>query len=170
MSACGWGLGRVGSLGGGSWDSRLLGGLLNGEGSCEISPLPTACCPCESGVAIGFDAGIRGFSLLRGAGGGGAVFVVSRSRLSSADLLGGGGDGGCDPPGRGDREKSTEAEGVCGRLGILNCRGEPPGVVGAAIESGLRNGDWSFNAKLEIRPLGGDWGGWTMTAGGGALC
>lgn len=105
---------------------------------------------------LGFDEEIRGLPLLRGAGGGGAVFV---SLLNSADRLGGGGDGGCDPPARGERGRLTEAEGVCGRLGILNCLGELPGVVGAAIASGLRKGDWSVSPRPVTRPLGGDWGG-----------
>lgn len=56
---------------------------------------------------------------------------------------------------------------MCGRLGILKGLGEvPPGVVGVATESGLRNGELSTVTNVDTLPFGGDWGGWTVTAGG----
>lgn len=106
------------------------------------------------GAAVNLGAGIRAFSL-RGAGGGGAVLIVSL-RLSSPDRLGGGGEGGLEPAGRGDLGPLIDGEGVCDRLGILNPRDEPPGVEGVAIVSGLRNGGWSPTARVDKRPFGGD--------------
>lgn len=62
---------------------------------------------------------ILGFSIRLTAGGAG---LTAASRLSSPDLRGGGGDGGCDRGRDGDLAGSRL--GVCGLLGILKGLGE----------------------------------------------
>lgn len=64
----------------------------------------------------------------------------SRVRLSSPERLGGGGDGGREPPGRGDLEALTDGEVLSDRLGILNDRPTPVGVEGVVTASGFTNG------------------------------
>jgi hypothetical protein len=115
-------------------------------------------------------AGISAFSL-RGAGGGGGT-LGSRVRLSSPDRLGGGGDGGREPPGRGDLGALSDGEVLSDRLGILKDRPPAVGVEGVATASGFMNEGWSPTARAETRFFGGDCGGRTVTAGGtgGAGC
>lgn len=141
MVVCG--LGRVGSVGGGASSTLpgLLGGLLNGELSAWIPPRLGSFAGLGSaggGAMYEFRDRIRGFSArLTGGGtdfGGGG----SLSRFSSADLLGGGGEGGCEAASLGDLLGSSI--GVWGLLGILNGRGDGDGVEGVArTESGFRN-------------------------------
>jgi len=103
-----------------SWLSELLGGLLKGDRLSAARGIASKAglrSPDMAGCA-----GILGFS--RRLMGGGA-WRFSRSLLSSADLLGGGGEGGCEGESLGDRRGSSV--GVCGRLGILNWRGEAAG-------------------------------------------
>jgi hypothetical protein len=104
-----WGLGRVGSCGGGSsWSvPGLVGGLLKGEFSSDTSTFLTT-----------FDVRTVSGSLtrdlsLRGAGGGGADFP---SRFSSPDRLGAGGDGGLAPA-RGDLGGGGAGAGLVDRIG-----------------------------------------------------
>lgn len=150
---CDCGLGRVGSFGGvSSPDPKLLGGLLNGEFSWEMPPFPMTVGPEIDAILGG--AGISAFSL-RGAGGGGGT-LASRVLISSPERLGGGGDGGLEPPGRGDLGVLRDGEVLSDRLGILNDRLPPVGVGGVATESGFTNEGWSPTASAEIRPFGGD--------------
>jgi hypothetical protein len=129
---CDCGLGRVGSFGGvSSPEPKLLGGLLNGEFSCEISPLRATVGP-EIEPILG--AGISVLSF-RGAGGGGGTLA----RLISPDRLGGGGDGGREPPGRGDFGALKDGEVFNDRLGILKDWPLVIGVAGDATASGFTN-------------------------------
>lgn len=149
---CDCGRGRLGSFGGVSPpDPKLLGGLLNGEFSCDISPTRATVCP-EIDPILG--AGISAFSL-RGAGGGGGT-LGSRIRLISPDRLGGGGDGGREPPGRGDLGALNDGEVLSDRLGILKDRLPPVGVDGVVTASGFINEGWSPTARAETRFFGGD--------------
>jgi hypothetical protein len=84
-------------------------------------------------MLIVFCDGIFGLSA-RFTGGGTIRIGSRRSRLSSADLRGGGGDGGCEGLSCGDRPRSIVV-GVCGRLGILNARGDTIGEAGFTRES-----------------------------------
>ncbi len=65
---------------------------------------------------------------------------VSRSLRSSADLRGGGGEGGFDEPNLGDLGGGKAFAGESGRLGMLCGLEEPPGVSGADVV-GSRKGD-----------------------------
>lgn len=135
----------------------LLGGLLNGDGSSDKSPLLDAEKPLLFTVK---DSSTEGFSR-RGAGGRGATFD---SRRNSPDLLGGGGEGAFEP--RGDLGGGMAGEGLVGRLGpLVKGLGEPPGVDGLATESGFRKAGCSSTARTEVLLLGGDCGGWIITAG-----
>ena len=97
----------------------LLGGLLKGE-TLSLARLGTlagwlGCEKREKRAApiSGFSARLTGGGIPRPAS------LFSRSRLSSPDRRGGGGDGGCVGARRGDTRGSRT--GVRGRLGILNC-------------------------------------------------
>lgn len=68
-----------------------------------------------------------------------------------------------DPTGREFGLKS--GVGLWDRLGILKVRGEAA-AVGVATESGFRKAECSPMSWYDCRPLGGDWGGWTITEGG----
>lgn len=88
----------------------------------------------------------------------GATFV-SRSRLSSAERRGGGGEGGFGVTIRGERGALRDGEGVCVRLGILKPLDDVEellGVAGAAAASGFKNGDWSKVLKPVTPLFGGD--------------
>lgn len=101
----------------------------------------------------------------RGAGGGGGAGFPSLSRsfsrFSSADRLGGGGDGAFEMPCLGDRGVAVPLlppllVGLCGRLGILSGVGDRLGVAEEEIAAGPRNGDCSPGAMFNVPPLGGD--------------
>jgi hypothetical protein len=113
--------------------------------------------------AIGLLA-ILGFSD-RLTGGGGAL--KEASRLNSPDLRGGGGEGGLDAESFGDFPGS--GRGVLGLLGIRKCLGEdPPETV---ADNGLEVDRYAGvldSVKFNVLGLGGDCGGSTVTAGGGA--
>lgn len=89
-------------------------------------------------------------------GGIGGDALASRSRFSSADRRGGGGDGGWDAAASlGDRPVSMS--GVCGRLGILKDRGEEAtGVLGDFEGSGKRWELGSFCKTESGLGFGGD--------------
>ena len=104
---------------------------MNGEFSCEISLLRATVAP-EIDPILG--AGISALSF-RGAGGGGGTLT----RFISPDRLGGGGDGGRDPPGRGDLGALKDGEVFNDRLGILKDWPLVIGVAGDATASGFTN-------------------------------
>lgn len=141
-------------------EPMLLGGLLKGETSWDISPFRGV---GGAGAMVDLGAGIKALSF-RGADIRGAVLT---SRLNSPERRGGGGEGGREPPMRGAFPRLSDADGLCGWLGILKEREDPVGVDGLAIASGFRYGDWSVASRLVSRPFGGERGGWTVTAGGG---
>lgn len=100
--------GRVGNIGGDSSFSRVLaivGGVLKGErwsgrsGAGLSSSLDTLS-PTVDKRALGFSARFMGGGII-GEG------FASRSRLSSADLRGGGGEGGWFALGRGDDRRGS---------------------------------------------------------------
>lgn len=117
-------LGRVGNMGGVSSSAvpLLLGGLLKGEILLSLARV------CAAAGSLDWPgrakrekraAPISGFSARLIGGGTGLVpSLTSRSRRSSPDRLGGGGDGGCDGVWRGDVLRGSRT-GVCGRAGIL---------------------------------------------------
>lgn len=87
---------------------------------------------------------IKGLST-RGAGGGGGAGFASFSRFSSADRLGGGGDGALESPCFGDRGVAAPLPpplpvGVSGLLGSLSGVGDRLGVA-EEMTTGSRNGD-----------------------------
>ncbi len=132
-------VGRVGSIGGDSSFSgtlAVLGGVLKGE---SLSGLNCA----DLGSSLGalsptIDRRVLGLSARLTGGGTTDEVFASRSRLSSTDLRGGGGEGGCGEVSRGD-ERRVSRPGVVGRLGILNGRdGGVTGVGGALVGSGFR--------------------------------
>jgi hypothetical protein len=135
----------------------LLGGLLNGVVSCFLRGLRSRAGLGSPNTEV-LEAA-EGFSA-RLMGGGKAL---ESCLFSSPDLRGGGGDGGCEAVNRGDLRGSRT--GVCGRLGILNGRGDPDGVVGVVTVSGFKNWGTSPWARFITLPLGGDIGGCTRTAG-----
>lgn len=114
----------------------LLGGLLKGETLSLVRPrtLLAGWLDCEKREKRA--APISGFSArLIGGGTGLLTSLISRSRLSSPDRLGGGGDGGWEGVCRGDVRGSRT--GVRGRPGILNCllAGADAGDEGLTRES-----------------------------------
>jgi hypothetical protein len=85
---------------------------------------------------------------------GGGPFLNDGSRLSSPDLRGGGGDGGCEADSLGDFPGSNN--GVCGLLGILKCFGEGAcGVVGNEDSVDKYVGALD-KLRLNVRAFGGD--------------
>jgi hypothetical protein len=97
---------------------------------------------------------------------GGGPGFCEVSRLCSPDLLGGGGEGGCEGGRDGDLPGSKR--GVFGLLGILKCLGEDdPDVadIGASVD---RYEEVFVKAKFSTVVLGGDCGGWIVTEGGTA--
>ena len=110
------------------------------------------------------DAPINGFSArLTGGGTGRPPSLISRSRLSSPDRLGGGGEGGCEGVRRGDLRGSRT--GVRGRLGVLNGFVAVAGDVGLIKESVFTNAGRSPVGSPA--PLfGGECGGSTVSDGG----
>jgi len=112
---------------------------------------------------------MTGFSARLTGGGISLTSLTSRSLLSSADLRGGGGDGGCDGVKRGDFRGSRTGVrgskiGVWGRLGILKPLGPVDGETGLIRESVCKNPALSppgTSASL----LGGDCGGSTSRDG-----
>lgn len=141
----------------------LLGGLLKGEilslARCGTSTGWLGCEKREKRAAP-----ISGFSArLTGGGTGRPPSLVSRSRLSSTDRRGGGGDGGFDGVRRGDLRGS--GTGVRGRLGILNGFVVVAGDEGLTRESVLTKAGRSPVGNP--RPLfGGECGGSTVREGG----
>lgn len=143
----------------------LLGGLLKGE-ILSLARFGTStgwlgCANREKRAAP-----ISGFSArLTGGGTGRPPSLVSRSRLSSTDRLGGGGDGGFEGVRRGDLRGSST--GVRGRLGILNGFV----VVVVAGDEGLTRESVLTNAGRSpvgnpTPLLGGECGGSTVRDGG----
>ena len=103
---------------------------------------------------------ILGFSARLTGGGPGFCEV---SRLCSPDLLGGGGEGGCEGGRDGDLPGSKR--GVFGLLGIRKCLGEDvPDVAdnGASVD---KYEEVVANDKFKTLFLGGDCGGWIVTEG-----
>jgi hypothetical protein len=137
---------------------------LNGEISCAAAAFGT-----RTGLfPVLYDArdktcGRSALSLTEGAG------FTSRSRSrslrSSADLRGGGGDGGLVNGSRGDLRGSDV--GVRDRLGILKGLDAPAGEEGAVTRlSGLRKAELSARFSAEALCFGGDEGGSTVREGG----
>ncbi len=122
------GVGRRGIAGAGSSCSGvlplpLLGGVLKGD-DLSLEPRDGPGSSVVASVRKARDIGllaILGFSDLL-IGGGSAL--KEASRRSSADLRGGGGEGGLDAESLGDFPGSRR--GVLGLLGILKCLGEDP--------------------------------------------
>lgn len=160
-------LGRVGNMGGVSSSAvpLLLGGLLNGE----ILSLARVCrsvgwlgCVKSEKRA----APIKGFSArLIGGGTGLPPSFVSRSRRSSADRLGGGGDGGWEGVRRGDDLRGSRT-GVWGRAGILYCFVAGTGDEDLTSESVFTKAGRSPVGTPPMPLFGGDCGGSTMSDGG----
>lgn len=97
---------------------------------------------------------------------GGGVGSASRCRRSSADRRGGGGEGGLKATTLGDLRGSRF--GVRERLGILKCLpGTAGDVAGLTTSSEFKKLGWSLTAMFRDRPLGGDCGGSTVSAGAG---
>lgn len=151
--------GRLGRIGGESSPESLLGGLLNGDilsgrGALGISTVASAIHDLLCGA--------RTVSkLARG------VASTSRCRRSSADLLGGGGEGGLKVGfALGDLRGSV----LDGRLGILNCLPVDMGDrAGFTTSSEWSRFGSSLVAMLRALPLGGDCGGSTVRAGAGTV-
>lgn len=131
--------GRVGSIGGDSSSSivlALLGGVPKGErwsglGCIGLGSGLGACPPTVDNRLAGLSARFTGGGTI-GDG------LASRSLFSSADLRGGGGEGGRLVLGRGDDRRGSGL-GVLGRLGILNGLEEGvTGVAGDLVGSGFR--------------------------------
>jgi hypothetical protein len=162
-SICGIGrAGRVGKAGGDSSSSETVaaaGGLLKGERGSILG-----CTGLVSSLFPFVDNRRPGFSA-RFTGGGTIDALASRSLLNSTDLLGGGGEGGCDT-GRGD-DRLGSGFGVVGRLGTLKGREEGVlGVVGVlAAGSGLRAAVFAAECGRALL-FGGECGGSIKTAGG----
>lgn len=92
--------------------------------------------------------------------------LASRSRLSSTDLRGGGGEGGWVVARRGDDRRGSKL-GVLGRLGILKGRDEgETGVAGVLVASGLRRAVPAAAERGGVLLFGGECGGSMKTAGG----
>lgn len=108
---------------------------------------------------------MTGFSA-RLIGGGTGLCPSSRSLLSSTDLLGGGGEGGCDGVRRGDFRGSTT--GVCERLGVLKLWIADAGDEGVTTASALTKAGRSPVGTPFTPLFGGEWGGSTVSDGGSA--
>jgi hypothetical protein len=112
-------------------------------------------------------AGILGFSKrLAGGAGRGSVFAGASLR-NSADLLGGGGSGGCEAE-EGDNNGGFRGStrGVWGLLGILKCLGdETPGAEADLGASTAKEPREPGIVRLRLFDFGGDFGGSTVTAG-----
>lgn len=147
-------LGLLGNAGGDSSPKLaepLLGGLLKGDTFSEIfaRATSTAASPSHDNL-LG-----RGLSKL------GRVLVSSRCLRSSADLRGGGGEGGLKAGfATGDLPRSM----LTGRPGILNCLPGTGEAVGLTTSSGF-NRPWSFAATCGELPFGGECGGSTVSSG-----
>jgi hypothetical protein len=97
--------------------------------------------------------------------------LTERSRRSSVDLLGGGGDGGWEGVRRGDLRGSRMGVrgsriGVCGRLGILNVLGPVPGDEGCFTNESVFRKPGRSPTVPSTDLFGGDWGGSTRRDGG----
>lgn len=158
-SFCCGSFGRTGNSGG---FSSTFSGILaspKGEDSCDrlglfVADLPLVSTPVAARINVLSD---------REAGGGGGAGFHSFSRFSSADRLGGGGDGAFEIPCFGDRGVAVPLipplpVGVSGRLGILRGVGDRLDVAEDMV-TGSRNGDCSPGAIFSAPPLGGDRGG-----------
>lgn len=150
--------GRLGSIGGDSSPESLLGGLLNGDILSVIAVLGMSIVPSTIQEPL---APTRGLSkLARG------VTSTSRCLRNSADLRGGGGEGGLKVGlVLGDLPASVLEE----RLGILNCLAGGVGAraAGFTTSSGFNRLGSSFVAMLRDLPFGGDCGGSMVRAGAG---
>lgn len=148
--------GRLGSIGGDSSPS-LLGGLLNGDILSAMFALDISTGPSAIHDLLEPTGGLS--KLARG------VTSPSRCRRNSADLRGGGGEGGLKV-GFVLGERASVLE---GRLGILNLLpvGMGERAAGFTTSSGFNRLGSSLEARLRDLPLGGDCGGSTVRAGAG---
>ena len=95
---------------------------------------------------------------------GGGPTLKDESLLSSPDRLGGGGEGGSEDEYEDDFLESNK--GVLDLLGILKCPGEElldEAEKGPSVD---KYAEVFANERFKFFILGGDWGGWTVTAGG----
>lgn len=158
MGSLGGAAGRLGSIGGDSSPESLLGGLLKGE---ILSAIPVLGISAEPPAIQDLLAPTEGLSrLARG------IASPSRCRRNSADLRGGGGEGGLKVGFvLGDLRGSV----LEGRLGILNDLPLDMGdrAAGFTTSSEFNRLGSSLEAMLSALPFGGDCGGSTVRAGAG---